>query len=147
MTRVLDDFSILKGGHGGNRIAVHISPYRHVAKARFAGMALTVISLVPSAAIFKGDESQWTSAFPSRTVSSVLPSTRSTTRDVHTSPTAPSAQALLFTSNPRADPTCKDVILTVIRDGPHRQGRAVYATESPAAFAPDRAVGGDTCMC
>lgn len=139
MARVLDDFSILKGGHSGNRIAVHISLCRHVAEARFAGMALTVISLAPSAAIFKGDESQWTSAFPSRTVSSVLPSTRSTTRDVHTTPAAPSAQALLFTSNPRADPTCKDVIRTVIRAGPARTVRVVQSTQ-PNRPRPSRPI-------
>jgi hypothetical protein len=56
--------------------------------------------------------------------------------EVQTSPTGPSAQALLFTSNPRADPTSKDVTRTVIRAGSHRPGLAVSATESPAPSRP-----------
>jgi hypothetical protein len=101
MARVPNEFTILESGRSSNCIAVPISPSCHVAKARFAGMALTVISLAPPNATING-----------------------------------SAQALLFTSNPRADPTWKDVTCTAIRAGSHLQGLAVGATESPAPSSP-----------
>ena len=58
MARGLDSFSILKRGNSGNRIAIHISPCRQMANVRFAGMALTVISLAPPIATIKGIDSQ-----------------------------------------------------------------------------------------
>jgi hypothetical protein len=58
MARVPDEFNILEGDRSGNRIAVPISPSRHVAKARFARMSLTVISLETFNTIFEGIDSQ-----------------------------------------------------------------------------------------